>query len=195
MLAALLNTLSTHFTNILIFSFFGIATLGYYSLVQRVLGIPSVLIGNSIGQVFFQEAIKEKQRTGKFINSFKATLKKLIIIALPFFTILFFIIEDLFVLVFGKDWLIAGLYAKILLPLFMIRFIVSPLTIANQVNLKNKLGMKWQFGLLFLYIFILLISLYINLSFYNTLYLVVTLISFYYIYFLYLIYEHIKRKE
>src|SRR5690606_36581494 len=41
---------------------------------------------------------------------------------------LFFMIEDLFALVFGEEWRIAGLYARILIPLFSIRFIVSPLT-------------------------------------------------------------------
>jgi len=125
MWATLANTLSGSLANILISSFFSVATLGFYSLVQRVLSMPMSLIGNSIGQVFFQEASKEKQQTGRAISSFKKTVKKLIIIGVPSFGLLFFIVEDLFAFVFGEEWRIAGEYAEMLIPLFLIRFISS----------------------------------------------------------------------
>jgi len=138
MWAGLLNTSSTHLINILISTAFSIKTLGFYSLSQRLLGMPSALIGGSIGQVFFQEATKEKNTTGSAINAFNSTLKKLIIIGVPAFGILFFIVEDLFTFVFGEEWRIAGTYAKILIPFFMIRFISSPLAISMTVFEKQK---------------------------------------------------------
>ena len=58
--AALLNSLSIHLSNVLISLFFSVSTLGFYSLVYRVLGTPSALIGGSIGQVFYQQATVEK---------------------------------------------------------------------------------------------------------------------------------------
>ena len=128
MWAVLLNTLSVHLTSILISTFFSIATLGFYSLVQRVLGMPSALIGNAIGQVFFQQATKERQLTGKAIDIFNSTLKKLVIIGIPSFTLLFFIVEDLFAFVFGEEWRVAGEYAKIIMPLFLVKFISSTLS-------------------------------------------------------------------
>jgi O-antigen/teichoic acid export membrane protein len=123
--AILANTLTQNLTNILISSFYSISTLGLYSLVLRVLSIPSSLIGASIGQVFFQQATIEKQNTGNAIQTFNSTLKKLLIIGLPSFGTLFFIVEDLFAFVFGEEWRIAGTYAKILIPLYFIRFISS----------------------------------------------------------------------
>ncbi len=138
MWAVLANTLSLHLANILISLFYSVATLGFYSLVQRVLGIPSALIGGSIGQVFFQEATKERQRTGKAINTYRNTVKKLIILGLPSFGILFFIVEDLFAFVFGEEWRIAGEYAKIMIFLFVIRFVSSPLAIIVSVFEKQK---------------------------------------------------------
>jgi len=190
--AGLANTLSLSSTNILISSLFGISTLGFYSLVQRLLGMPSSLIGNSIGQVFFQEATKERKETGKSINSFNSTIKKLFMLGLPSFAVLYLIAEDLFAFVFGEEWRISGVYAKTLVPLYFVRFIVSPITIMNQVNLKNKLGMMWQFGLLFLYLVILYVSSYKNLNFLDTLNIIVVLISSYYLSFLYLINKHVK---
>ncbi len=90
MWSALASTSSQHLTSILISSFFTIATLGFYSLSEKVLGVPSALIGRSIGQVFFQQATKEKIETGAVAKTFKLTFKKLFILSLPIFcTILF----------------------------------------------------------------------------------------------------------
>jgi O-antigen/teichoic acid export membrane protein len=172
---------------------FSIKTLGFYSLTQRLLAMPSALIGSSIQQVLFQEASSEKQRTEKINLAFFSALKKLAIISFPFFLILYFIVEDLFAFVFGQEWRVAGTYAKILIPLFTISFIVSPLTILNQVNKKNKLGMQWQIGLLFLYMSILYISNYFSLNFLITIKLISMIISSYYLFFLYLIYNHAKE--
>jgi O-antigen/teichoic acid export membrane protein len=52
LVAILANTLTIHLTNILISTFYSVSTLGFYSLVQRVLGMPTALIGRSIGHVF-----------------------------------------------------------------------------------------------------------------------------------------------
>jgi len=193
--AGLANTLSVQFTNILISSFFSVATLGFYSLVQRVLGIPASLIGNSIGQVFFQEASAEKQKTGTSINSFKSTLKKLILLSMIFFPILYFIVSDIFVIVFGENWILAGKYAQILTPLIAIQFVVSPMTAINQIYMKNKNVMYWQFGLLTIYILILYISFVLKLSFAIVLEYITIYVSLYYIFHLYLLYSYIRRNK
>ena len=140
----LASTISQNLTNILISSFYSVATLGFYSLVQRVLAMPASLVGTSIGQVFFQQATKEKHTTGKSINSLKTTTKKLLIIGLPSFGLLFFIVEDLFALVFGEEWRIAGTYAKILIPMFFIRFISSPTSGIYDIFNKMKIELIWK---------------------------------------------------
>ena len=148
MWAILANTLSTHLTNILISAFFSMATLGFYSLVQRLLGMPSALIGGSIGKVFFQEATKEKQETGKAIKTFNSTVKKLIVIGLPSFGILFFIVEDLFAFVFGEEWRIAGIYAQIAIPLFFIRFVVATVSAIDTIMERQNIFLIFNIVLL-----------------------------------------------
>jgi len=195
MWAGLLNTSSTHFTNILISSMFNIKTLGFYSLSQRMLGMPSRLIGSSIGQVFFQEAMKEKHNTGTSIKAFKTTLKKLLIISIPFFIIMFVFVEDIFAFVFGEDWRTAGLYTKILIPFFMIQFIVSPLTAINQIYLKNRNVMLWQGGLFVNYLLILYISKHINAEFIDVLRYFSIYLSLYYLFHLFLLYYYIIKDK
>jgi O-antigen/teichoic acid export membrane protein len=190
--AGLFNTLSQNVNNVLISMYYGLSTLGYYSFTERMLGMPASLIGSSIGQVYFQEASKEQQETGSAYNSFISASKKLVLIGLPFYFILYFVVEDVFYYVFGSDWLVAGSYAKIMIPFFMVRFIVSPLTITNQINKRNKLGMLWQLGLLGLYLTVIYLSDYLGFSFEAFLNVLVVVLSIYYMLFYILIYSHVR---
>lgn len=146
--SALANVLSGHLANILISSFFSVATLGFYSLVQRVLGIPSALIGKSIGQVYYEEGVKEKNRTGESSKVFMATLKKLLMVGIPSFLLLFFTVETLFVLVFGEEWRVAGEYAKLAVPMFFFRFIGATLSSTYDMFGFLKIELIWQILLL-----------------------------------------------
>ena len=171
---ALANKATGNLTNILISIFYNVSTLGFYSLVQRVLGVPSVLIGNSIGQVFFEEASKEKQLTGKAVKVFKSTVKKLFIIGAPSFGILFFIVEDLFAFVFGEEWRVAGGYARIMIPVFFIGFIVSTVSIVDSIFEKLFFYLCLQIG----YLVSMTIALYLfkNYQFENLL-IIIAIIS------------------
>jgi len=191
--AGLANALAKNMNNILISTFYSITTLGFYGFSERILGTPASLIGSSVGQVFFQQASKEQQETGTAYYSFIKTTKILILIGLPFYFALYFTVENLFFYVFGKEWLIAGTYSKILIPLFFIRFVVSPLTVVNQINKKNKIGMYWQFGLLFLYAIIISISHFFNVGFVEFLHYLVFFVTLYYMFFYFLIYRHVKE--
>ncbi len=180
MLAIFANTLSYHLTNILISSLYSVATLGFYSLVQRVLGAPSALIGISISQVFYQEASSEKQKTGMAIHTFKTTLKKLILIAIPSFIILYFIVEDLFAFVFGEEWRVAGKYAIIVLPFFFIKFIASGISIILPLFEKQKIEVIWQIILIIITIFGLVIGEILNYNFELTISMLTILWSIHY---------------
>ncbi len=192
--ATLANKLSTDLINILISSIFSISTLGLYSFAYRILAVPSSFIGISISQVFLQEATDEKKKTGVAIKIFKNVVKKLVIIGLPFFILLFFISEWVFVLVFGEEWRIAGSYAKIITPLIFIRYVVAPVSVSLNVFEKQHITLLWQLGLLVLSLSSLAISFYFKLDFNYFLYIFVAVLFFYYIFFLILIYQVVRAK-
>ena len=138
------SSLSVHFIEILISTLFSVATLGFYALVQRILGLPSSLIGGSIGQVFYQEATQEKHRSGKAIEIYKKTFKKLLFLGVLFFGLLYFSVEEIFTFVFGQDWRIAGVYAQAVIPLFFIRFIYVSLSAVYDIFDGLKIEFLWQ---------------------------------------------------
>ena len=148
MWAILANSLSFNFANILVSTYYSIVTLGFYSLAQKILYMPASLIGRSIGQVFFQEAAREKKETGKAINTFNKTSKGLLLLSCFMFVPLYFILPIVFELVFGKEWRLAGEYGQILLPFIAIQFVASSMSNLNNVFEKQKIALLWQLGLL-----------------------------------------------
>ena len=155
--STLSNILSRQLLNILIASYFSILTLGFYSLVQKILGLPSALIGGAIGQVFFQKATSEQQETGVAIITFQLTLKKITLISLIAYGTLYLIIEDLFTIVFGEEWRIAGTYAQTVMPFFFIRFIYASVSTTYAIFNKLNLELIWQLTLLIGFVLILFI--------------------------------------
>jgi len=175
--SALANVLSGHLSNILISIFYSVATLGYYSIVQRMLGIPSALIGQSIGQVYYEEGVREKNRTGKAEEVFHNTLKKLVLLGLPIFVVLFFVIEDLFAFVFGEEWRLAGSYAKVVVPMFFIRFVVSSLSATYDMFGYLRVELIWQIVLLVGTVSIVVVSHLMKIEFSDMLILMTLYIS------------------
>ncbi|WP_172371591.1 lipopolysaccharide biosynthesis protein [Sporosarcina jiandibaonis] len=156
--AVLMNTLASNILNFFLPIMFSVATLGQYALVNRILGAPSSIIGNSFGQVFLQQATSERLATGKAIKTFTSTLKKLFILAIIPFTVLFFFGEDIIVFVFGSEWIMAGQLISILAPYFFVRFISSPLSTTTSVFEKNQYALVIQSTYLILIIIICLIG-------------------------------------
>jgi len=195
LLSATVNKSSDHVITFLISSLYGLKTLGFYFLPYRVLGIPSSFISNSIGQVFFQEATLEKIKTGNTKKIFNKTLKNLFVISFIIFFPLYLFIEDIFIFVFGENWTVAGKYAKILLPLFFIKFIVSPLTVMNIIFNKNEVGMYWQIILIFLHVILITFVQIYDLSIEFYFQIMVKVIGIHYLIILIIISRYNKKKD
>ncbi len=187
---ALTSTFSKNFTEILISTFFGIATLGFYSLTNRVLSVPVTLIGNSISQVYFQQAADEAKKEGNAIKAFRSTAKKLLIIAIPFFLILYFVVEDIFIFIFGEQWQIAGLYAKIIIPFIFVNFIFTPLSSTYDIFDGLKIELIWK--VLYFIGILIIIFLCKNRNFLSFLKIFTAYSTLMYLISIYIIYKLVK---
>jgi len=139
--ATLANSLSTHLTNVLVSFYFSIATLGFYLIVQKVLGLPTALVGGSIGQVYYEQGVKEKHKSGHAKKSFLIAFNRLLLISIPLFTLAYFVVEDVFVFAFGIEWQEAGGYASSLVLFFGVRFVSASLSITISIFEKNYLSL------------------------------------------------------
>lgn len=143
--------------------FFTPIHVGNYGMCERLLSAPASLISEAISNVFRGELSSSKNPLYKK-NTFYKVLQRLVIIAFPIFTILFFFGSHILNYMFGNQWELAKVYSKLLvLPLFF-QFIFTPLTFVLFYFEKQKLEFKIQ-----IFAFLLLIvSITIFYTYFST---------------------------
>ena len=127
---------------------FGAEIAGYLALTLKVLGFPLSLMGNAVLDVFKHYAASAYKEYGECRSYYLMTLKALLSGAIPFGMVIFFLGEDLFVMAFGQQWREAGVLSLWLLPMFMMRFIASPLSYMVYIAEKQWMDLFWQMILL-----------------------------------------------
>jgi O-antigen/teichoic acid export membrane protein len=125
--AGLLNIISLQLPTLLLVSYFGMTVTGHYALGYRVLGAPSLLIGQAIGQVFFARAAANP-RPEVLRALTERTALGLLAAGVPLYGCVILAGPALFALCFGAEWHAAGVYAQALAPWFLLWLISSPLS-------------------------------------------------------------------
>lgn len=143
--SALLNMASSHSVHIFFNIFFGAVSSGYYFLVQKVFGLPLMLIAASVQDVFKEEVARVHKNEGNTRKIFIETFLKLTKLAIIPAIIIYFFAIDFFVFFFGEKWEAAGVYVQILTPVFFIRFISFPLSFMFYIAEKQHINIIGQF--------------------------------------------------
>lgn len=169
----LMNTSSSQLPLILFSTFFAGPVGGFFLLTQRVISLPISILSSSIGDVFRQEASLEYSANNNCVNIYISTLKKLIYISIIPFILFYFTAPALFVFVFGEEWIKSGEFAQILIPMFFLQFVTSPLGNMFIVAEKQEKDLLWQ---LFLFISVLC-SLFVGIFIFEDEYIAVSLFS------------------
>jgi O-antigen/teichoic acid export membrane protein len=90
---------------------FGVEIVGFYGLAMRVLAVPSSVVGQAVGQVFYpkvSKAVYEKRGAARLIVMLTIALG--VLGAIPY-GLVFVFGERIFEFVFGASWGRGGLYA------------------------------------------------------------------------------------
>jgi len=145
--AAFLNVVSWQLPVFMLSSFFSSAVAGLYALGYMMIHLPMNLIGNSISQVFLHRAsvAKDNNLLSELAGDTCSTL--LILAVLPFI-LLTLVGGDLFQIVFGTEWLEAGIFVQILGPWALVLFVTSPLTTISIVLEKQEINLIYNIILL-----------------------------------------------
>ncbi|MFC1867384.1 lipopolysaccharide biosynthesis protein [Thermodesulfobacteriota bacterium] len=125
--AGLMNTVSAQLPPLLLAFFFSSTAVGFYALGHRLLSMPMSLIGGAVARVFFQRAAVAKN-DGTLPLVVRNTFTRLM--ALGSFPLLLVMVigKDIFSVVFGSQWMEAGVYAQILAPWLLFVFLGSPIS-------------------------------------------------------------------
>lgn len=117
--------------------------LGAYAMINRVLSAPLALLSSAAGQVFFQQAAEEYRHKGR-IASFPKVWAGLVAVSTAGFGTLFFLLPWGVSLFLGPQWAQCAAYGRILLPLYGVRFVCTPLLFTAVVTGRQKEMMIWQ---------------------------------------------------
>lgn len=137
----LLLALGAQLPVLMIGAFYGVEVVGVFGLAQNMINMPMDLIGQSVAQVYYAEISKYgKNNPEKIYKLSVSIIKKLFWIGLIPVGLLIAFGPWVFKLVFGPEWLDAGVYARFLSILILTRFISSP--IASIFNVYEKQSLQ-----------------------------------------------------
>jgi len=139
--SALVNTGGFAVPTLMLGGMFGTQVLGWYGLVDRVLGLPSVLVGLAASQAYTAHAARMATADlGEARRFFRHMLWSLAGLGAAPFAVLLFLGPFIFSLVFGAAWREAGVYASILALPHFVGFVAWP--VMPTLNVLERQG--WQ---------------------------------------------------
>ena len=139
----LISNAALYIPSILLSMYFSPTVAGYYALGNNAIRLPISVVGNSIGQVFYQRCAKAYHE-GTVKPIVEGTLKHLVMLSLFPMLLISIIGKEMFVVVFGPDWLDAGVYSQILSLWVFFVFITVPVSYIPNIYDKNEKFLIFQ---------------------------------------------------
>ncbi len=144
----LATTLSYNSVSYFLTAFFKPAELGYYALINQVLSAPLTVISGAVGNVFLKKSSDEAAHSRMTAKTFSSVTRVLTLLSVPVFTILFVFATPIIRIFLGEQWLPAAAMVRALIPMFLARFIITPVSSSAIVAGRQGASMVWQFSLL-----------------------------------------------
>ena len=136
--SAFLRQVSYYLPVVLLAASLGAEVAGFYKLAVLCVQLPLLLVGNAIGEVFFQRAAEGRAGGAEITELVEGVLERLIWISFLPMAVVALIGPDLFSVVLGARWEEAGLYARILTGSLFLVGIATPLW--ALISVLDRLG-------------------------------------------------------
>lgn len=146
--AGLVNTLASQLPTFLLQLLGGDTMVGYYGMMNRVLVLPTQVVGQAMSDVFRQQASAQYAQKGQCLALYRKTAKTLFFVSVIPFALLFFLGEPVFLWFFGENWAVSARLIAIMAPFYLVRFVASPLTFMTIIAEEQLFEMLWQIAYL-----------------------------------------------
>ncbi len=143
----LLSTFNAQLPVFFLTNYYNSTVTGYYSIINRMFGIPLKLFTSSTAEAFRKEAAHNYFNYNSFKKLALKTSLILFLIALFGALFIYFTSDFLILLIFGKEWVNATDYLRVLIILFIFQFSISPISYGLYIAEKQKVDFFWQFFL------------------------------------------------
>lgn len=126
----LLNSVAFSAPVIVLSSFFGTNTVGYFALAFNMLLVPVTLLGKSFGDVFYAEITSRYQEGVDIAPMLTKAHRSLFLLGIVPFGTVAIAGPEIFGIVFGEEWQRSGVYAQWIAP-WLLSVLVSRPTVAT----------------------------------------------------------------
>lgn len=141
---ALMNALSWNIQVIVIAWFYSSSDVGQYSLAFMVVSLPASLLVAAVSQVYLRESAGKADDPAANLGFTKKMLKGLALASILPFPIIMLFGPQLFAVVFGDDWQLAGQIAVAVSPLLWCRFLGTTVSSSFTVYRRQGVLLVWQ---------------------------------------------------
>ncbi|NPA79358.1 MAG: oligosaccharide flippase family protein, partial [Gammaproteobacteria bacterium] len=167
--AGLMNASAVEMPLLMSASLFDSQVTGWFSFARRVMYAPVNLLGRSVSQVYvgaLSEAINRRDRSA--LRLFDRLSRRLFLLAVIPFTLLALTAPSLFRWVFGPAWYTSGVLVRYLTPLYLVHFVVVPLSQTLNLVERQDWQMAWDFSRLVLVVGVFILAKFLDWDFVRT---------------------------
>jgi O-antigen/teichoic acid export membrane protein len=125
--------------------YYGPSEAGLFSLAQRVVALPTIFVGQAISQVYFSEAATLlRERPDGVSSLLRGTVRKLFIVSAGPLVVMAVFGPLGARLLLGAEWEEAGVYVRMLAPLYIGQFVVFPVSETLNLLEQQRLQLAWD---------------------------------------------------
>lgn len=136
--ATLINAAFLSGTPLVVGWLFGTVTLGFWSIANSFVYIPSTLVSQAVGQAYYRKAVAVRYSVQEAKRLFDRTVASLAGVSFIPFAVAAVISPYLFAFVFGEEWRVAGEYAQVMMPAVWVRFVTAPVATTALAHSANR---------------------------------------------------------
>lgn len=129
---------------LMINKFYSAEILGYFDFSKLLLSVPMALVASSITHVLLQKVSERNNNNQSIKNDLSAIFIIVLVSAILEIVVILVWAEELFTLLFGKEWVMSGTMSKTLVWAFAFNYVVSSFSSIFISLKKIRLLSFWQ---------------------------------------------------
>lgn len=143
-LPSFLNILSTHIPVLIVSALYAKSLVGQFDGSRQMLALPLALVSASVSQVLYQKLVELINQGKPILQIVLSNFLALFGLAFVGTVVVYFFGVEIYTLVLGSDYQLAGEMSQLLIFSYAIRFIVSPLSMVFMATKQLKISAIWQ---------------------------------------------------
>jgi O-antigen/teichoic acid export membrane protein len=148
-LSGTINSVATNLQPMLITSWFGAASAGWFSFVDRVWQIPIRIVQGGVSPIYYAEAAAMSHNAPKKIFRFSIQMAGAVAVLLAFPMFLASLFPTWWIgFFFGERWLPSAPYMQLLVSVYLLRTIFNPISYLAEIT--GRTDVELWFSLFFI---------------------------------------------